>query len=75
MVSQTTTKLKHDYRAKGLVAVYELIESELPLLEKALYSVKHTQDEMLLDNYHRGQIERINKHLELLKVLINDDPQ
>jgi hypothetical protein len=74
MINQIHTKLRHEYRAKGLVALHDLIESDLSGLYKALVTVKHTQDEMLQDNYTRGQIERINNTVDLIKALLNDDP-
>jgi hypothetical protein len=74
VINQAHVKLKHEYRAKGLVALHDFIESDLSGLYKALVTVKHTQDEMLKDNYTRGQIERTNKTLDLIKALLNDDP-
>jgi hypothetical protein len=74
MTNQVHIALIRDYRLKGLVALHEVISADLLPLEKALFSVKHTQEDILIDNATRGQIIAIRKTLSLLEVLINDNP-
>lgn len=74
MANITHLNLKKDYRAKGLQSLFDLIKSELPDLEKRLLAVKRTPNDSYSDNYIRGQIVAYQKTLDLLKVLLNDNP-
>jgi hypothetical protein len=74
MTNQVHIALIRDYRLKGLMALHEVIAADLVPLEKTLFSIKHTQEDLLIDNATRGQIMAIRRTLSLLEVLINDNP-
>jgi len=66
-------ELVRAYKLVGLQAIWDVLTPGYEASKKQLLAPKHTMDDCLMDNYHRGQLAAYENVFSKLEVLLNDN--